>query len=192
MTDRRETIDAECAATREALHELFDEAGPGRVAPEHLDRCSACRDWARDHGEVRRALQKLEQPGFPDDALQEVWARTVDRQRAGWTRSAWTWAAAAAVLVAVIGLGLWGTIGTTPTVPPRETGTVAERPTDEEIRKAAEDVRMVFALASRAVRRSERVAVERVLAGEVAPALDRIMVDWPAAGSKTEKGRNGV
>ena len=69
---------------------------------------------------------------------------------------------------------------------------MAERPTEEEIRKAAEDVRMVLALASRAVRRSERAAVERVLAGEVAPALDRIMVDWPAAGSKTEKGRNGV
>ena len=192
MTDRRETIDAECAATRQALHELFDEAGPGGAAPEHLDRCSACRDWARDHGEVRRALRELEQPGFPDDALREVWARTVDRPRVGWTRSAWTWAAAAAVLAAVIGLGLWGTSDTTPNVPPTGTDPVAERPTEEEIRKAAEDVRMVLALASRAVRRSERAAVERVLAGEVAPALDRIMVDWPAAGSKTEKGRNGV
>jgi len=191
MTDEKETTDAECAAAREELHHAFDGDGPGAGAPDHLDGCSACRDWASDLAELRRAMSALPQPAFPDEALQEVWSRTVDRPGRPLGRPAWAWAVAAALLLAAVGLGLWGFLAPESAQEQPTVAASTAEPTEEEIRKAAEEVRMVLALTSRAVRRSERVAMRRILAGQVAPALDRTVVDWPSV-TPADKGRNGA
>ena len=117
-----------------------------------------------------------EQP-MPDDAVDEVWRRTVrapqNRARPRWKD--WRFAAAAAVVV----FATWMGVRYSPFV-------TGSRPDDEALR-AAQEVRMVLQLTANAIKKSEQVAFREVFAEELSPALQKVGILWPSA----PRERNG-
>ncbi|MEN6525002.1 MAG: zf-HC2 domain-containing protein, partial [Candidatus Polarisedimenticolia bacterium] len=80
-----------CGAARGLLHALWDgEIGDAdrRALDAHLARCAECRAFAERGGALRAGLAALPDPALPDDALDAVFAATVDRRRPEETRDA--------------------------------------------------------------------------------------------------------
>ena len=161
-----------CEAIRPLLHARLD----GELAREqaeaveaHLAACAACRTVAVGLEAVQIGLRGLPEVPLPAAALEEILDRTVRvgrRRGIGVLAAPWpAWAGAAAV--AVLALVLLRMPLHAPSPGP---------PTSAEVSRARSEARVAVSLASRALRRAERAATRRVLAGEVAPALRRLPI----------------
>jgi anti-sigma factor RsiW len=177
-----------CKRAREWIQERVDgnlSAASRRILDDHLDGCADCREYSEEIARVHDALNRLPSPRLPADALERVWARTVD---AGETsRSRWSLPfglrpalAAAAAVIVLVAVGWFGLVREMPPAGP-----------DPEVARAAEEARYVLELTAKALRRSERAAMQGVLAGQVTPALERIVIDLPATPGAAKR-RNGV
>ncbi len=180
MSGSTNTGEFGCPEAREAIQVALDadmmEAGQRQRLEAHLAKCAGCREHESQMRTIQHALRSLSSPGLSDAALREVWDRTTradetPAQRSwgpGWRNLA---AIAAGVLfVAVIGILQWD-------------GRVPGEPTDEELRRAAAEARVVLGLTSRALRKTEQAAFRDVLADEVSGALQRVPIEWPEPGS---------
>lgn len=172
MSPTRTPASLPCERARRALQDTLDGTlppGEGGPLEAHLEACGECREYRDEILAVREGLLALPEVPLPDDALEEVWSRTLEAGAPA-ARSArrWGWlAAAAAVLVAAL---VWLLTPIRPSEP---------APTEEELGRAAAETRLVLALTAQAFRRTEDAAVGGVLAGEVSPALHQIPLNWP-------------
>lgn len=162
----------------DAFRRLLDERLDGALAQDdasaleaHLAACADCRVVAAGLAAVREGLQSLPEHPLPPIAFEEVLDRTV---RAGRRRpparfaALWpAWAGAAAVVVLALLLARL----------PQGPSTLAQ-PSPAEVARARSEARLVLSLASDALHRAERAARDRVVTGEVAPALRRVPVRW--------------
>jgi len=162
----------ECGEIREAIQDGMDgplEGNRREDVETHLRRCAECRDYREGMGAVRAALSSLPEQPFPDDALAAVWGRTVGSRgeertlRAGWRDFGIALALAASVTLLFL---------------PALFRPVRAPYSSPEIARADRDARRVLVLTSLALRRTERAALEQVLAGEVVPAVRRIPIRW--------------
>jgi hypothetical protein len=125
-------------------------------------------------------LRALPVVPLPDAALDEVWAKTLGADTEGaptvsWrTRAGAILAVAASLLVVVLAVE-WSR--QQPNAPIR-TATVVE-PAPDEIERARAEAESVLEITAFALARSERAAFERVLGGEVSPAIRKIGIQWP-------------
>ncbi len=161
-----------CDSFRPLLHDRLDgelSAGAAEALDAHLATCPDCRSLAAGLSAVRSGLLALPEHPLPPDSLEEILERTVrgprDRVRLAARWPAWAAAAAVAALVLILLRG------------PLPPGPAAE-PSPDDLARAAGEARAVLCLASGAIHRAERAAAERVLVGEVAPALRRIPIRW--------------
>ena len=165
----------DCAAAQEAIQASLDaelmEAGERQLLDAHLEECAACRDRLAELQAIQRALRGLPSSKLPQAALEEVWEQTTRAPASpqkswgpGWRNVAAV--AAAVMIVAVVGIVQWD-------------GNAPGGPTDAELRRAAEEARVVLGLTSRAIRKTEQAAFRNVLAGEVSGSLRRVPIDWP-------------
>ncbi len=153
--------------------------GTERNAMElHLQSCDACRRFQADMLEIHEGLGSLPELEFPDDALEEVWDRTVRSPSRG-ASGHWRWMAAAAAVLMVALAGSWfGLFDTEPEYSPAE------------VARATVEARAALGLAGQALQRSQDVAMEKVLGGQVTPALSKITIGLPAvqSGNKRRTG----
>jgi len=135
----------------------------------HLAVCSECAEEAGQLREMQDLLRGMAEQPMPDDAMDEVWERTIQAPptRPGRRRHDWRFAAAAAVVV----LGTWIGLRFSPFVD-------GSRP-DDDAQRAAQEVRMVLQLTANALKRSEEIAYREVFAEEVSPALQKVGIRWP-------------
>ena len=171
----------DCADAREAVHATLDtdlvEAGLRQRLERHLSGCAACREFAEELRVIQGGLQVLPELELPDEVLQRVWDRTTRaRPVRFWSRPRGFAAAAAAVVVLLLG-GLWLQ---------REQGPAG--PTEQEMRQAASEARMVLQLTSRALRKTEAAAFRDVLTDEVSGALRRAPIRWPERSAAERRG----
>lgn len=158
-----------CARARAALQARLDDdpTAPVLAIGAHLGGCAACRDLARELAEVQEALHAAPLLAFPDEALEQVWDRTVRtgprllRDRRG-RRAAALWS----------GLAAAGVLGALLLAAPRGVPS-PEGPSREEVLRAAADVRFVLNLTDREIRHQGTRALREVLDDEVAPAMRR-------------------
>jgi anti-sigma factor RsiW len=169
----------ECAAARETVQELLDgtvEAERREALESHLAACGECREVRRGLVAVRAGLRSLPETPFPDDALRQVWDRTVNAGRGATFVAPWrprfvTAAALAASLVLFALIFSWSR-----RLPP-DPGPA--RLDAEQIEQVRREARQVLELTAAALKRGERAAIERVVEGEVSPAIRRIGIQWP-------------
>ena len=173
-----------CAEAREVMQELMD--GPVAAVrratlDEHLARCADCREVRQGLDTVRAALRALPEIPLPGDALDDVWARTVDAgpedsRVAAWRPRLAAFAAVAASLLVVVLAVQWSS-----QLPPQPTVRIAKavEPGAERIEQARQEAKRVLEITAVALARSEQVAFERVLGGEISPAIRRIGIQWP-------------
>jgi len=187
MNDDDRDLREVCRAAREWIHARIDgDLSEDRAAllDAHLRACGDCREFESGLARVAAAFAGLPQTSFPDDALREVFAATVD-VRPWWRR--WTAlgpmarpALVGVAAAAVAGVALWlATAG-------RPGGRPGGGPTEAEVARAMAETRYALALASSAMRRSERAVIQDVLRDEVAPALDRVPVRWPGEAARRD------
>jgi predicted anti-sigma-YlaC factor YlaD len=161
-----------CETFRPLLHERLDgELGPDAALSldAHLAACPDCRSAAEGLAVVRSGLLALPEHPLPAEAIEEILDRTVRDRRLG-TRFAAYWPAwAGAAALAALALLLLR-FPLSPSVP-------AEIPPGD-VAKAASEARLVLSLAAGALHRAERAAGNRILAGEIAPALRRVPIRW--------------
>jgi anti-sigma factor RsiW len=159
----------DCERFRTLVHERLDgELGPddSSLLDSHLDACAACRAFVSELESVRDGLLALPEHPLPDAVLRAVLPLTTRKPRVA--HGTWaSFAAAAAVAAIVLGI-LWSRPG--PLAP--------ATPDAAELARARSQARYVLALAARAFHESERTARDRVVVGEVAPALRRVPVRW--------------
>jgi len=194
MNDSRPLLPEACAEARQTIHELLDGPIPAdsrEALAGHLSSCDSCREFQRGVEAVQTALQELPELPFPDDALEEVWSRTVHAKpeapavpapRPGWW-SAVAAAAAILLLAVLVSLNQNRVITVGPEIAGRGPGEV----TPAEIEQAALEARQVLALTAQALRKGRRVALEEVLAGQVSPAIRRIPIQWPRLPAKDSR-----
>ena len=156
-----------CAAMREEIQALFDEDGPIALPGplrEHLDACSACREFAGELGALRTAFRELPSYPLPQAALDEIRRRTVHAPTLSVVRAvpAWTRAAAAAVFATALIATTWIVLRPAPP---------ADGPSDAELRRAEAQAELVFGYAARALDATRSAAAERVVASKVSPAV---------------------
>ena len=173
-----------CREARATIQDRLDgpvEAARARNLETHLTGCAGCREFADGLAVVREGLQAIPLLRFPDDALEEVWDRTVRVERARFDPRSWglDWraaVAAAVVVAAVAGMWLGGdrsSEGTGPVV------AMADAPSPDEIARVEQEIRLVLNLTAYALHRTEQATIQGVLAGEVVPALRRIPIRFP-------------
>jgi anti-sigma factor RsiW len=166
-----------CTDGMELFHRVLDndlmEATERQAMEAHLADCSECAEKAAQLREMQDLLRGMAEQPMPDDAVEEVWERTVRspdvRTRPRWRD--WRFAAAAAVVVLAVLIGLQ--------FPPGPDPRVTENQPDPE--QAAREVRMVLQLTANALKRSEEVVFREVFAEEVSPALQKVGILWPQA-----------
>lgn len=161
-----------CEEVQQAIQERLDgaiEADGESLIDAHLAGCAPCREFQDGLLAVRQALRSLPRFPMPAEALDGVWSRTVHSKP---RRAAldWRFAAAAAAVLTLAFL-------------PALLRPVPEAYSAAELTRAAEDARIVFAVTTHALERTEHAAVDQVLAGRVSPALRRIPVRFPAMSS---------
>jgi anti-sigma factor RsiW len=183
MSGSENGLPGPCVEAREIIHEMLDGPMPANRADaleDHLEDCHACRVFREELVLVQRGLRDLREIAMPDDALEEVWERTVRVEGrvvdlSSWRRS-WKRLASAAAVVLVATIAVWMLRPSQPTVP-----------TEREIEIARAQLEQVLSLTGSAIKRTESAAVERVIEGKVSPALQRI----PILGSTTKRTETG-
>lgn len=170
---KNDTTTDRCEWYRRLLSESLD----GRLAPSaaedlaaHLGSCGACETARQELLALREELLDLPTVPLPADALEEVWARTVDAPH--WFRHPmreWGLGAAAAAILAVALL----VKALAPSPEPD--------PSPEEVKLAAAQALYVLGVTNRAIEKSEDAALNGVLGRTVSPALEQIPIQWPAA-----------
>lgn len=165
----------DCEQTQVWIQDRIDGRlvdGAGLEAMErHLVSCADCRRFRTEMTEIHVGLASLPELEFPEDALEEVWDRTIRKQAAG-DRSNWRWiAAVAAVLLVALAGSLFGPWNDEPEYSPTE------------VARATAEARAALGLVGKALQRSEDAAVQKVLGGKVTPALEKITIGLPEAGS---------
>ncbi len=149
---------------------LVDGAGL-ETMERHLASCADCLRFRTEMTEIHEGLASLPELEFPEDALEEVWDRTIRKQAAG-NRGNWRWiAAAAAILLVALAGSLFGPWNDEP-----EYSTT-------EVARATLEARAALGMVGKALQRSEDAAVQIVLGGKVTPALEKITIGLPEAGS---------
>ena len=95
------------------------EARSERLVTAHVESCAACSAAAAEYRQTRELLQEFAPPAFSEDVFagirQNVWRQieaesaslSVSELIAGWFRPRVIWAAASALLVAVLALGIF-------------------------------------------------------------------------------------
>lgn len=184
MSNTTPPVRKSCAQAREVMQELMD--GPVAAVrratlDEHLARCAECREVRQGLDTVRTALRALPEIPLPGDALDEVWAGTVDAGPADARVAAWqprlAGIAAVAASLLVVALAVrWSS--RLPPQPPVRNVKVVE-PGAERIEQARQEARRVLGITAAALARSEQAAFGRVLGDEVSPAIRRIGIHWP-------------
>jgi anti-sigma factor RsiW len=191
MSHETPPVRKECAEAREAMQELMDGPVPAvrrATLDEHLADCAECREVRQGLETVRTALRALPEIPLPGDALDQVWARTVDAgpddsRVAAWKPRLGAIAAVAASLLVVALAVKWSS-----RLPPEPaTGPALAVLSDEEIEQAREEAKRVLEITAVALARSERAAFERVLGEEVSPAIRRIGIQWPEKPSPDDR-----
>jgi anti-sigma factor RsiW len=163
-----------CAEAMDRIHRILDgdlmDAMLRQELEDHIAACADCRMAQDELGAIHSALGALPELELPDSALEEVARRTSRPLRSARTRprrAPW-WAAAAAAVLAVALYVTW------------DPGDPASY-TDEEVARAAEQMRGVLGLTARTLHEAKQAAFDEVLAGEVSPALQRAPIRWPGA-----------
>jgi hypothetical protein len=148
---------------------------------EHLARCADCREVRQGLDTVRTALRALPEIPLPGDALDEVWARTVDAGPADARGVAWRPRLAAIAAVAASLLLVALAVRWSSRLPPQPTvrSVTAVEPGAERLEQARREARQVLGITAAALARSEQAAFGRVLGDEVSPAIRRIGIHWP-------------
>lgn len=192
MSDDRPRDREACAEAREVMQEIMD--GPVLAARRetldaHLAACDECREVRRGLETVRSALRGLPTIPLPDDALDEVWARTVDitpdeARVSPWRPRLGVIAALAASLLLVTLAVKWSGRLPQQTAPKP---TLAVQLSDEEVERLRHEAQQVLEITAVALAKSERVAFEQILGGEVSPAIRRIGIHWPEAPSPGDR-----
>jgi anti-sigma factor RsiW len=171
----------DCSEAREAIHASLDadlmDAVQRRDLEAHLARCAPCREHAAELRRVQDALRSLPELELPEEALERVWQRTTRSSRLPFRPRLRDLVASAAAVLLVAVVGLWLYEGSAP-----------PGPTDAELERAAREARLVLGVASRALQRSEEVAIRDVLAEEVSPALRRAPIRWPEPSAGERRG----
>lgn len=183
MSGSENGLPGPCVEAREIIHEMLDgptPAGRASALEAHLEGCEACRLFRDELFLVQRGLRDLPEIAMPDDALEEVWDRTVRGEDrvvvlATWRKN-WKHLASAAALVLVATIAVWIL------QPGQPAG-----PTEKEVEIARAQLEQVLGLTGSAIQRTQTVAVERVIRGNVSPTLQRI----PILGSTTKKTETG-
>ena len=183
MTESSEML---CEQARESIQDLIDDgktvmesvSGTAGALAAHLEVCSDCRVFQKEMSKLHRGLTDLPELAFPAAALEEVWDQTV-RKRAV-AKFDWRWlAVAAAILVVVFAGRLF------------DSQKVGSEYSTAEVAQATVEARAALNLVRDALQRSEQAAVERVLGGEVTPALEKITIGLPDTES-SKKRRTGA
>lgn len=184
MSNDMPPVPEKCAEAREVMQEIMD--GPVAAArratlDEHLASCADCREVRQGFDTVRTALRALPEIPLPGDALDEVWARSIDagpdESRASeWRPRVAAIAAIAASLLLVVLAVQWSS-----QLPPQPTVRIATavEPGAERIDQAQQEAKQVLEITAVALARSEHVAFDRVLGGEISPAIRKIGIQWP-------------
>jgi anti-sigma factor RsiW len=171
-----------CEQAIERIHQVLDgdlmEAASRQELDSHLSGCAECRKAKAELSIIQQALSDMPADALPDDALDEVWLKTTRSQGSGVYR--WGSVAAAAVLALAL-LGVWQISGIGET-----------EPTQAELDRGAEEVRMVLGLTAQALRKTEQAAFQSVLAEEVSPALKSVPIKWPGSSAGRRKSRNEI
>jgi anti-sigma factor RsiW len=181
-----------CTRAMGFIHERLDgdalDARDAEWLDRHLDTCAECRRALSELEQIQQALRGLDVSPFPEDALDEVWDRTTrSTRRPPWAD--WRLVAAAAALVLAV-VGVWY-VGFGP-VPETEVAASQTTLSDEELARAEAQARYVLNLTATALRRSERVALEEVMGKTVSPALKKIPLLIPGdSGESRQERRNG-
>jgi anti-sigma factor RsiW len=162
-----------CALARRRLQERLDGALGERERLEldaHLAACAECRAAADGLLSLVSGLGGLPELELAERDLEVVWARTVDARPSRRPRRRLLALLAAAALLAV---GLWSAERG---VGDEDGDGGAGAPTPAELAQAKADLELVTQLTQRALRASQRGAVETALDHAVYPALQRIPV----------------
>jgi len=182
-------LPGECAVSRETLHDLLDgpvEAGRRTSLEAHLATCDECREVDDGLEAVRAGLRSLPETPFPAVALRQVWDRTVNAERERASAAPWrprfVAAAALAASVALVALIISWSRGLPPAAVP-----APGRLHAEQIEQVGREARQVLEVTAAALKRSEHAAIERVLGGEVSPAIRKIGIQWPETRSPADR-----
>lgn len=158
-----------CAEARERIHAVLDgdlmDAEERLALDRHLTACAACSEARRELEQIQKSLRSMSDTPLPEDAFDDVLARTSRANVASRLRrfgTGWRAAAAAALLAAA----LWSAWPT--------------GPDQAEIDQATAEARMVILLTAQALSRTQRVAIREGIAGEVSPALRSVRMKMPS------------
>jgi predicted anti-sigma-YlaC factor YlaD len=167
-----EYSDDRCEQIRRSIDEQFDKGASDRVdaaVVDHLSECAACSQYRRRLNALEEDVRSLPSIPFPDEALQDVLAKTAETPSASTRRSLWRrWhrplAAAAALALSV----------TIPWTAWRSHLSAQQKRVDE----AVVQTRYVLGVTAGAFRRAETVAVEDLYGERLPRVLGRFKVDW--------------
>ena len=179
----------------EAARRLMDLRLDGEIGPAeaielevHLNGCTSCREVASGLEAVAAGLLRIPLEKMPDEDFRAVLDRTVGVRssragslggsqagsagavpgaRASRRRSYLALAAAVLAATLLVPFAIWYL---TPSDPANLTAA--------EVDEAAREARMVLAVAAKAVRSAETTARDRVIGGEVSPAIRHVPVRW--------------
>lgn len=170
----------DCTTWQQMLESRFD-GDPARAIDveldEHVTRCPACRSYARDLEVIRETLRDLPTPALPEDALETVWAATVDadavRPAQRTQRASTPRAGRSNRRIRRVGLAAAALLAVTAGVAWIMTDR-SERYTEAELVQIEHDLQLALVTLGQTLRSAEQIAVEDVLVGEAAPALRHI------------------
>jgi predicted anti-sigma-YlaC factor YlaD len=175
-------IPPECVDARYTLQDLMDgpvDAEARSALDAHLTRCAECREARDGYEAVRAELRALPREPFPDDALREVWSRTIQAADGQAQASVWQSrfgvAAALAASILMAALTLWWSNR----VPDEPGRTVVAELTPDQVEQVRREARQVLELTAAALGRTQLAAAERVLEKEISPAIRKIRIHWP-------------
>jgi anti-sigma factor RsiW len=183
----------DCARAMDAVHRRLDGDVPDTSSGEWLDRhlagCEACRRAETELRQIQSVLRSMEPEAFPDVALERVWQETTRSPAPSHRPTRRVLAIAAAAVLAALSIGLWFALEREPATVQRAAA-AETAPSDRELDRAAREARLVLGLTASALRRTERVAVRRVLGESVSPAIDRIPIRWPESSDDSKDARS--
>lgn len=157
----------DCSSALELMEARLDGPSTARPSAElaaHLERCASCRAELELAETVRREMGRLPCFDTPDRVI-EAARRQIGEPGAApraaapsrWRRPAWTALAAAAIAAMAVTAVIVGP----------ERSRQAQRPSDDEIARAAAEARLAFALIADATERAEQELRDSVLRDRV-------------------------